>query len=109
MRMARRVKRQHCLFDIRVDPGFLTVRTTPDHAGEIPVAGHLEAIGPKGSAQRARKVESIERDDRPLARLDPEKLGSIAAIRHRENARGIALEKEARVERAHDPIMTRRG
>src|SRR5690349_16878373 len=38
---------------------------------------------------------------RAIARLDPEQLGGIAAVGHREDAGGISLQQQARVETAH--------
>ena len=56
------------------------------------------------AAQRPRQVEAVERDDRPVARLDPEQLVGIAAVGHREDARGIALKQQARVETTHSAL-----
>ena len=46
-------------------------------------------------------MKIVERDDRPLARLNPEQLARIAAVGHRENPACIALEKQARIEVTH--------
>ena len=46
-------------------------------------------------------MEAVERDDRPLARLDPEQLARVAAVGHRENPVGIALKQQARIEATH--------
>ena len=43
-------------------------------------------------------MEAFERDDRAVARLDPEQLVGIPAVGHREDAGRIALEEQARVE-----------
>ena len=61
-----------------------------DHALEIGVAAHLEDVLPHGALQPFRNVESIERDDAALFRVDPEYLAVIGAFRHREKTRGIS-------------------
>ena len=48
--------------------------------------------------QRARQVETVERNDRAVARLDPEDVAGVAAVGHRENAGGIAPEQQPRIE-----------
>jgi len=48
-----------------------------------------------------RGVEAVERDDRPVARLDPENVVRIAAVGHREDAGGIAAKEKPRVEAGH--------
>ena len=47
---------------------------------------HDEAIGTDHLAQGFRHVEAIERDDRTVARLDPEDVLVVAFVRHREDA-----------------------
>ena len=43
-------------------------------------------------------MELVERKDRAVAWLDPEDFAGVAAVGHRENPRGIALEEQARIE-----------
>jgi hypothetical protein len=38
-------------------------------------------------------MEAIKRDDGPVARLDPEQLGRIAAVGHRKDAGGVTLQQ----------------
>ena len=49
-------------------------------------------------------METVERDDRPIARLDPEQLVRVAAVGHREDACRIAMKQQARVETTHDIV-----
>src|SRR5690348_8382631 len=46
-------------------------------------------------------MEAIERNDRPVPRLDPEQFVGLAAVGHREDAGCIALKQKARVEPSH--------
>jgi hypothetical protein len=62
-------------------------------------SGDAEAPRAQPPRERSRAMEAVEREDRALARLDPEDLVGSAAVGHRENARGIALQQQARVER----------
>ena len=102
MGVARAVQREHRALDLGVDPGLLAVGAGGDDAGEIAVAGDRELARAERPPQRAREVEAIERDDRAVARLDPEQLVGVAAVGHREDAGGIALKQQARVEATHD-------
>jgi hypothetical protein len=54
-------------------------------------------------------VKAVERDEGPVARLDPEQLGGFAAVGHRENAGRIALEQQTRIEATHAASMRRRA
>ena len=42
-------------------------------------------------------MEAVERKNRALARLDPEDIGGVAAVGHREYPGGIALQEQARI------------
>ena len=108
MGVARAVQREHRALELGVDPGLLAVGAGGDDAGEIAVAGDREPARADRPAKRAREVEAIQRDDRPVARLDPEQLVRVAAVGHRENAGGIALEQEARVEATYGASYPRR-
>src|SRR6478735_4652421 len=96
---------QHRLLELRVDPCLLAIRASGDDGSEIAVSRDFEPAGKDPAAQRPREVEGIERDDRPIARFDPEQLIRVPAVRHRENARGIALKQQAWVETTHKRIM----
>jgi hypothetical protein len=50
-------------------------------------------------------MEAVEREDRPVARLDPEQVVGVAAVGHRKDARSITLQQQARVEATHGFIM----
>ena len=89
----------HRILDGPVDPGLRPVRAAGEDACEIAIAGHREAARAQPLRQRPREVETIQRQDRPLARLDPVKLLRLPAVRHGEDARGIALEEQEGVER----------
>src|SRR5437660_10750258 len=97
MGVARAVERKHRSLELGVDPGLLAVGAAGDHAGEIAVAGDGELARADGAIERTRNVELVERDDRPVPRLDPEQLIRLAAVGHREDARLIALEPQALV------------
>ena len=98
MGMARSVQREHRMFELGVDPRLLALRAGGDHRGKILVAGDRETVRPDGPPERPRDVEPVERDDRAVTRFDPEQLGGGAAVGHRKDAAGIALEQKARIE-----------
>jgi len=101
MRMARGVKRKHGFLELGIDPRLFAISAGGDHGRKIAVVTDAEPAQAERSPERARQVKSFDRNDRPVPRLDPEQLIRIAAVRHRENARGIALEQEAGVETTH--------
>src|SRR3954453_1890466 len=74
MRLARPVEGEHGAFEIRVDPRLLTVRAASDDSGKITVVANLEPAQAERSLERALQVKAIERNDRPVPRLDPEQL-----------------------------------
>ena len=106
MGVARAVERQHCPLDLGVDPGFVAIGAAGDDSREVAVVGHFEPAAADGSAERPREMEAVERNDRPIARLDPEQLIRVPAVGHRENARGITLEQQARIEPTHRADLT---
>src|SRR5690606_29421213 len=75
MGVAGEVQRAVAGGDPVADPAFRVSRprrcAAGNHAGEIGVAGYPKAILPHGLGQRARTAKAVERNDRPLARLDP--------------------------------------
>jgi hypothetical protein len=99
--MAASVKREHCMLDLRVDPCLFPRRAASDDRSEITVAGDAEPLRAQGSAERPREVELVERKDCASAGLDPEQLGGVAAVGHREDAAGVALEQKTRIEATH--------
>src|SRR6476469_1393919 len=107
MGMARTVEREHGTFQFCVDPGLLTVGASRDYRSEVAIVSDGEAPRSEHALQRARQVESVEGQDRAVAWLDPEQFGRVAAVRHREDAGGITLQQQARVEATHVPEIYR--
>jgi len=71
------------------------------------VAGDGELAAPQGPRQRMRKMEAVQRQDRPQARLYPEHLWVVAPVRHREYPAAIGQHQQfgsddlGRVRRVH--------
>ena len=107
MGVAGLMERKHGPLELElgVDPGLLAIGASGDDRREFAVVGHFETAGAQRSPERAREVEAVERKDRPVARLDPEQLGRIAAVGHREDPGGITLQQQARVEATHESNM----
>jgi len=105
MGVAGLMERKHGPLELGVDPGLLAIGASGDDRREFAVVGHFETAGAQRSPERAREVEAVERKDRPVARLDPEQLGRIAAVGHREDPGGITLQQQARVEATHESNM----
>src|SRR5688572_15473927 len=101
--MAGAVQSQHRTFDVRVDPGLLAVRAGTDYRREVTVHRNREFTGTNGAPEGPRHVKTVQRKDRPRTRFDPKQLSGVAAVGHRKDAGGIALEKQARVEATHRP------
>src|SRR5689334_7685738 len=93
------------MLELGVDPRLLAIGAGGDHCAEVAVVGDVEPARAKGSLQRARKMEAVERNDRAVPGLDPEQLMRLAAVGHREDAGGIALQEEAGIEASHSPII----
>ena len=70
-----------------------------DHFGKGGVAGHRKCAFAQNLGQRARAVETVQWQDRPAARFDPENLGIVARIRHRKHAGAIRHQQQFRVDR----------
>ena len=98
MGVARGVEVARRLLNGAVDPRFAAIGAGADDVVERGVMGNGEAPRAQPSPERARTMEAIKRENRALARLDPEDLGGVAAVGHRENPRGIALEQQAGIE-----------
>ena len=101
MGMARPVEREHRAFDVAVDPRLLAVRAGCNYRRKVTVYRNREFSGSNCAAQRFRQMEAVERYDRARSRLHPEQFGRLAAVRHRKDAGGIALQQQARVETTH--------
>ncbi len=97
MRLAELVEPLITCRDAVADPAFAAALLVSSrrgagfhHIGEGGVASDGEAPTPQRPRQRAREVEGVQRQDRPLARLDPEYLGIVAVVGHREDAAAIS-------------------
>jgi hypothetical protein len=81
--------------------------------GKSCVAGEREALAPQRARQRVRQVEPVERQDRPLARLDPEYLGIITMIGHGKDAAAVGEHQQFGVDdrrgdaSVHVPILAK--
>ena len=62
------------------------------------VATDPQGAPAQGPRERAGEVESVERQDRPLPRLDPEDLGIVARVGHREDAAAVGEQQQRRVD-----------
>ncbi|GGB18325.1 hypothetical protein GCM10011380_04850 [Sphingomonas metalli] len=93
------------LLDAAVDPCLRPIggafRAEPDHRGESAVGGHPKAVGGDRLAERAGKAETVQRQDRAAARLNPIDPVRLARIRHWKHAHGIGAEHDLRVEAVH--------
>jgi hypothetical protein len=103
--VAQAVKFEHRLLDFRIDPRLIAVSAASDDPGEVAVPADLESARAQRPAERPRQMEAFERDDRAAPRLDPEQVVRIAAVGHRKDPGGIALEQQARVETNHDGFI----
>jgi hypothetical protein len=101
MGVAEPVKLVVAALDLGVDPGLLPFRAMPHHGSEGGIAGNSESSGADRLPERARDFETLDRNDRPLARLHPEYLARIAAVRHREHPDRIRAKQQVRVEHRH--------
>jgi len=105
MRVAELVEPLIACRDAVADPAFAAALlvssrrgTGLHHIGEGGVARDGEAPAPQRPRQRAREVEAVQRQNRPLARLDPEYLGIVAMIGHREDAAAIGEHQQLGVD-----------
>jgi len=102
MREPHRVEGLEDAFDAVVDPRFGAARDAfgaeLDDSLERGVDGDLEPVGRDCLAQRARELETVERQDGAAARLDPIDAGGVAAVGHREYADRIGTEHDLRIE-----------
>jgi hypothetical protein len=90
--------------DSRADPRFATAigarcSAGVHHPGEGCVAGDRKSFSSQRPRQRARTAKTIERQDRPVMRLNPEYLGIVERIGHRKDAAAIGQHQHGRVDR----------
>jgi hypothetical protein len=72
-----------------------------EHAGERGVASDGEALPTQRSRQGLRQVKVIERQYRPQLGLDPEYVGIVARIRHREDPAAVGEHEQLGFDRRH--------
>lgn len=103
MGQAPAVQFQIARLDSPADPGALRIGPWPgafaDHGGKISIAGDSKSAALQHFGQRARTVETVQRQDRPAARFDPENLRIGAVIGHREHAAAIGQQQHFGVDR----------
>ena len=99
--VAELVEPHIALLDLAVDPGLVALGAAPHDLPEGCVAGHLEPAGAQSLPERAREAEAVERQDRPPTRLDPEHLGGVAAVGHREHPDRIGAQQQFGIDQPH--------
>ena len=103
MREAEPVQIAVSILDLPVDPGRRAIgrrlRTLADDGREVRVETDREALAPDGLGQRMGQPETVQRQDRALLGLDPVDIARIAPVRHREDANGIGLKQQQRIDR----------
>jgi len=103
MRLPHIVKRTKCIFDIRIDPGFATIiarlRACCDNAGKGLVRRDDKPVLTDGFCQGFRQTKAFQWQYRALFGLDPECIGIVARVGHRENAIGISAHQQIQINR----------
>jgi len=102
MRMAHGVQQTKRPLDFGVDPCLTTVvafgGAGGDDAGEGGVGGNAKALLPDCFCQRLRQLEFVQRQNRAALRFDPERVGIVTGIGHRENAIGISAHQQIEID-----------
>src|SRR6056297_642162 len=80
--------------DFGVDPCLLAVGAAFDHSGEIRVQGHLVVVSSQPLRQTAGTSEAVKGQHAPAPGVDPENLGIVTALRHRENACAVGMQQQ---------------
>ncbi len=110
MRKAQVVQGAIGRFYLTVDPGRGTIGRSRgakrDDIAESAVGGNAKPIGPDHLCQRARQMETIERQDRPLARLHPIDVLRLAIVGHGKDADRIGLKQQYGVQGHYDDGLT---
>ena len=101
MGMAEPMEEIVAAFDLVVDPGLLTVGAMTDDRIEGAIGRHFECAANERLAQRARHFETVQRQDRAAARLDPEDLCGVPAVGHREDPGGIGAQQQIWIQNRH--------
>lgn len=103
MRCAQFMQGAIAAFDSVADPGPAAIapwaRAGADHFAKGGVASDRKCALAQNLGQRARAVKPVQRKDCPAPRFDPENLGIVARIRHREHAGAIGHQQQFRVDR----------
>jgi hypothetical protein len=96
-------------FDFAVDPCLAPAidafGAQADDPGKIAVDADDETVLPDRLRQRFGNMELIERQNRPLLRLDPEGLLVFPRVGHGKDAVGISVQEQVDVDR-HDRTLT---
>jgi hypothetical protein len=104
MKIAKRI------FDIGIDPSVAPVVARfcagGDDLSKGAICSHDKPILPNGFCQRFRQSESIQRQNCPLLGLDPECIGIVACVGHRENAIGVGAHEQIQID-SHSICLSR--
>lgn len=101
MGAAEAVEVDEAVLDRRVDPGLVTLGAAADDLRKSAVACDFEAAGTERLAQGLGQAESVDGDNGAAAWLDPEDVGRIAAVGHREHADGISAKQQIGIDDVH--------
>lgn len=87
---------------VMADPGRRAIRhrlsAKRENRAERAIGRYPEAFTPDRPGQRMGQAKAVQRQDRPLFGLHPIDFVRVAIIRHREDADGISLQQEKRVD-----------
>ena len=99
--------------DALADPAIRGPRTRRGAGGEDVceggVAGHPVAAAAQGSRQRTRDAQPVQRQHRTHPRLDPENLGIVTRVGHRENSAAIRQHQQIGVDDRDGDRSVHRG
>ena len=74
--------------------GHARCRTFVHHLRKGFIAGHYKAVPTQGSRQRSGYAESVQRQNCPPPRLNPEYIRIVAAVCHRENPAAVSKHEQ---------------
>jgi hypothetical protein len=99
--MAHGVQHTKCVFDLGIDPCLAPVvalgGTSRDNPSEYGVCRDAKALLSDRLGERLRQSEFVQRQYRAAFGLDPESVGIVAGVGHRENAIGISAHQQVEV------------